>query len=320
MANVFISGFLNFVKMKTAMRTIIITGANNGIGFEAALQMAKIAPQEQIILACRNAQSAGEAVRRIRQQTGHQHILSLMLDLSSLQSVRDFKANFEKLEHNRIIALINNAGVQHVGQTQYTKDGFESTFGTNHLGHFYLTQLLLPFMDDHGSIIFTASDTHDPLQKTGIENPVYTSGRQLAYPVETNEKPDIVGQRRYSTSKLCNILTVYRLQKELAGTNIRVNAFDPGLTPGTGLAQSYPPVLRFVWKYIMPGMTYFKKNTNTPKRSGTRLANLAFAPAFKDLRGIYFSDGKVCASSRDSYNEDYQEELWKSSFELTGLV
>lgn len=301
------------------MKSIIITGANSGIGFECAMQMAKLAPDDQIILACRNVQAGNEAAFKIKQKTNHKNLVCLALNLASLQSVRDFKTAFLKLPDPAIAALVNNAGLQNISKTAYTKDGFEITFGTNHLGGFYLTLLLLPYIEKNGSITFTASDTHDPATKTGIEPPVFTTGKELAFAKETSEKQSIVGQRRYSTSKLCNVLTTYLLHERLADKNIRVNAFDPGLTPGTGLAKSYPAALRFAWKNIMPMMRHFRKNISSPATSGSRLANLAFGKELRQLNGIYYSKGKVTRSSADSYNKAYQAELWKSSIELTAI-
>jgi NAD(P)-dependent dehydrogenase (short-subunit alcohol dehydrogenase family) len=301
------------------MKSIIITGANSGIGFSCAMHMAKLAPNDQIILACRNVQAGLEAVQKIKQKTNHQNLTCLSLNLASFQSIRDFKTAFLKLSCPSIIALVNNAGLQNIGKTAYTEDGFEITFGTNHLGGFYLTLLLLPYIEKNGSITFTASDTHDPATKTAIEPPVFTTGKELAFPKGTSQAEKIVGQRRYSTSKLCNILTTYILHEKLIDKNIRVNAFDPGLTPGTGLAKSYPAPLRFAWNNIMPMLRYFRKNTNPPTKSGSRLANLAFGKALSQLNGIYYSDGKVAKSSTDSYNKAYQAELWKSSIELTGV-
>jgi len=301
------------------MKSIIITGANSGIGFECAMQMAKIAPNEQIILACRNVQAGNQAIEKIKQKTNHKHLICLPLDLASLQSVRDFQTAFSKLPNPQIAALINNAGIQVVGETKYTKDGFESTFGTNHLGGFYLTLLLMPFIVKNGSITFTASGTHDPKQKTGMPAPEFTSPHLFAYPKVTDDKSLSVGQKYYTISKLCNILTVYELQRRLANTGIRVNAFDPGLVPGTGLARNYSRFLKFVSDYILKILILFHRNTNTAKNSGTRLANLAYSEKYKNAKGKYFEGIKEIKSSEDSYNETYQSDLWKSSVELIGI-
>lgn len=301
------------------MNSIIITGANRGIGYECALQMARLAPNEQIIIACRNVVLGNEAVKSIKHKTGHQHLKCIPLDLASLKSIKDFATVFAKEKFNRIISLVNNAGLQNIGATKYTTDGFEETFGTNHLGPFYLTLLLLPLMTEEGSIIFTASGTHDPAQKSGVEPPVYTSAEELANPKITDEKANVVGQRRYSTSKLCNIMTVYELQRHLQNTSICVNAFDPGMVPGTGLARTYPPLLQFLWKNVMPVLTLFMRNVNSVKKSGANLANVAFAKQFQHIKGKYFEGAKVIQSSQDSYNRAYQKDLWKTSLRLTNI-
>ena len=256
------------------MNSIIITGAYSGIGFQCALQLAKIAPDEQLIRACRNEKSAIEAISKLKQKTGHLYLKFIPLDLSSFISIKKFRDWISTEENNNLIVLYNNAGLQIITETNYTVDGIESTFGVNHPGPFYLTLLLLPFMDSHVSITFTTSGTHDPKQKTGIVPTVYLNADLLAHPLETSEKRNIVGQRRYSTSKLCNILTAYELHKRLSNTFIRVNAFDPGMVPGTGLARTYPPILRFMWKNIMPVLSLFQKNSNSPVVSGTNLAKL----------------------------------------------
>lgn len=298
------------------MKSIIITGATSGIGFECALHLAVIAPDEQIIIACRNLRAGNGIAGKIKQQTGHKHVRCMLLDLESLQSIRDFRDNFAKQPDAEIIALINNAGIQVITETQYTRDGFESTFGVNHLASLYLTLLLLPFMHKNGSITFTASGVHDPKQKTGIEPPVFQSAKEMAHPVKRDEKLTITGQRRYSTSKLNNILTVYKLHEKLADTHIRVNAFDPGMVPGTGLARTYSPVLRLVWKYIFPLLRFFVRNVNTAPKSGKRLANLAYSEQYRQYRGKYFEGAKEINSSDDSYNKQYQDVLWTSSIEL----
>jgi len=301
------------------MKSIIITGATSGIGYECAIQIAKLAINEQIILACRNLKTGNKTIETIKHKTGHKNIICLPLDLESLQSVREFKEHFGKT-NTKISTLINNAGLQNVNKTKYTKDGFEQTFGVNHLAPFYLTLLLMPYLAEDACITFTASGTHDPDQKSGMPAPEFKEAKLLAYPLETDEKQIKVGQRRYATSKLCNILTTYELQKRLANTKIRVNAFDPGLVPGTGLAKNYPPVLKFISDYVFKALILFVPNVNTAHNSGKRLANLAYNDKYKSAKGKYFEGEKEIKSSTDSYNKEFQENLWETSIELLGVT
>ncbi len=301
------------------MKSIIITGANSGIGFECALQIARTAGDAQIILACRNVQSGKEAIKKIQHKTGHRNLVCWPLDLASLESIKHFTTDFAKLPNPVISALINNAGGLFMGKTSYTKDNFEMTFGTNHLGGFYLTLLLVPFIEVNGSITFTSSRVHDPANHTGIEPPVYTSGKDLAFPEITNEDGKVVAQRRYSTSKLCNILTAYILHDKLAGKKIRVNAFEPGMVPGTGFLRTLPAPVRFIANLLTPVFLLFRANTFTAATSGKRLATLAYSQELQTLNGIYYSAGKIAKSSDDSYNRSFQAELWKSSIGLTDI-
>jgi NAD(P)-dependent dehydrogenase (short-subunit alcohol dehydrogenase family) len=122
-----------------AGKTIIVTGGNSGIGFEAARAFA--GRGAQIVLACRNPQKAGDAVDRLRAAHADAQVEVLPLDLASLASVRDFAKQFSE-RHRRLDALCNNAGVMAL-PLRRTADGFEMQVGTNHLGHFALTGLLL---------------------------------------------------------------------------------------------------------------------------------------------------------------------------------
>lgn len=301
------------------MKSIIITGATSGIGYECAMELAATAPQERIIITCRNLDSSNKVIQRIAEKTGHKHLHCMWLDLESLGSIRAFAKQLSSQPNNKISTLINNAGIQIITETQYTKDNFESTFGINHLASLYLTLLLLPMMDKDASITFTASGVHDPEQKTGIQAPVFGDATALAYPAKTTEKLKTLGERRYATSKLCNILTTYELQRRLLNSNIRVNAFDPGMVPGTGLARTYSPTMRFVWKNIFPLLRYTLPNVNTARSSGKRLALLAYSDRYKNTKGKYFEGTKEIPSSVDSYNVGYQHTLWTSSIDLLGI-
>ena len=311
--------FCSIIYLNERMQSIIITGATSGIGYECALQLARMAPECQLILPCRNLSAGQKVVQQIQQQTHHHQIVCLPLDLASLQSVRDFARLFAEQPHRQLVALVNNAGVQLTDKTEYTKDGYETTFGVNHLAPFLLTQLLLPFMHADSSITFTASGTHDPKQKTGMPAPVYTSAAQLAHPEKTVESSLTIGQRRYTTSKLCNILTTYALQRHVEQLGIRVNAFDPGLVPGTGLARNYPPFLKFISDYVFKLLILFHPNVHTAVQSGENLADLAYGKDHNTAKGNYFEGKKEIRSSEASYRKDFQDDLWETSLKLTGI-
>ncbi|RAR40613.1 hypothetical protein [Paenibacillus sp. MDMC362] len=101
--------------------------------------------------------------------------------------------------------------------------------------------------------------------------------------------------------------------------NITVNAFDPGMMPGTGLAQSYTPIMRFVWNYLMPVLTLFYPNVNTVRQSGKALASLVTDSRFNQTTGKYFEGTKQIKSSELSYNHENRKQLWEASVALTSL-
>jgi NAD(P)-dependent dehydrogenase (short-subunit alcohol dehydrogenase family) len=130
------------------------------------------------------------------------------------------------------------------------------------------------------------------------------------------------GRRRYTTSKLCNVLCAYEMSRRIAARagapRATVNAFDPGLMPGTSLARDYRPIERFAWSYLLPVLTLFMKNVNTVWTSGRRLAELALDPAYEGVTGRYFSRGREAPSSTESHDLEKARELWELSSELVG--
>ncbi|MDP4087415.1 MAG: SDR family NAD(P)-dependent oxidoreductase [Bacillota bacterium] len=305
-------------------KTIIITGGNSGLGYACAKNIAKEDKNNHVILACRNAAKASEAVNSLIKETNNNNITTLELDLASLESVRDFVSNFSNLDYPPLYALVCNAGLIMVDKTYYTKDGFESTFGTNHLGHFLLANMLLGKMSDSGRIVFVSSGTHDPAKKTIVASPVYENARLLAFPKEINQDESMltVGQRRYSTSKLCNIYCAYELAeriKKQTNKNITVNAFNPGQMPGTGFSRTFPPFMRFITKHINYIATLFLPNVNTVNQSGKALAALVINPEFNGITGKYFDGTREIKSSELSYKIENRKDLWKTSVELSKL-
>ena len=298
------------------MRTAIVTGANRGLG-EACSETILATPSWRVVLAVRDVATTAEIVRL----GGSDRALPSRLDLGSLADVRAFAERVAA--DGPIDALVCNAGIQHVAPGLVrTKDGLESTFQVNFLGHFLLANLLLPHMAKPARIVFVSSGTHDPKQKTGLPAPVYVSAQKLAFPDEEAGDPMKIGLRRYTTSKLCTVYGVHELDRRLraAGVDwIDVNAMDPGMMPGTDLAREYPPWMRLAWDHLLPVLRPFLHNTNSPDRSGRNLAALATGAEFDGLSGRYFEGIKEIRSSELSYDEANARDLWETSCRLAAL-
>ncbi len=292
-------------------RTAIITGANAGLGLECARTLLAADPSWHLVLAVRDVARGADAVARL----GHpDRCTVLQLDLASLRSVRAFAENLRGAGLPPLHAIVCNAGVQVVSGTEYTADGVEMTFGVNHLGHFALVQTLLADVARPARVVVVSSGTHDPAKVTGMPSPDYTTAEQLAHPVES-DAPD--GRRRYTTSKLCNVLFAYELDRRLGGGSdgITVNTFDPGLMPGTGLARDYSSAGRWMWRYVLPVLRVLP-NVNSTRNSGARLARLVWDPALDAVSGAYFEGKRAIPSSQDSYDRDKALDLWDASEQL----
>ena len=224
-----------------------------------------------------------------------------------------------------IDALICNAGIQETGAVSLTSEGFETTFATNHLGHFLLARGLLGELSSHGCVVFVSSNTHDPTKHTGMPAPAIDDVDDLAHGRAFQDQAvSVAARRRYTTSKLCNVLCAYELDRRLravtapAPSSLRVYAFDPGLMPGTGLARGYGAAARFGWKYVLPVLTLVVPNTNSVCLSGSRLARIADEDA-APASGTYITRGRVAPSSKLSYDDELAKRLWESSARLCGL-
>lgn len=310
----------------TGPGTVLITGGTGSLGFEAAKAIAGAGRGLIPLITGRGQAAVGRAAIELTAATGST-VRGMPLDLASLDDVRRFVEDLTSAVSSGSLpplrAVVCNAGIQSVAGTRLTADGFEQTFGVNHLAHFLLVRELLPHLVAPARIVFVASGTHDPAQRTGMPDPVYTSARRLAVP--DGAEPggtNTLGRRRYTTSKLCNVLTTYelarRIESERPGESITVNAFDPGLMPGTGLARDYGRVQAFVWNRVMPALTVLPGlNIHTPRRSGAALARLVLDDDLRGTTGRYFEGRKEIRSSKESYDRARQLDLWQTSVELT---
>ena len=291
------------------MRTAIITGASSGLGRECARALLRSDPSLHLVLAVRDTGRGAEAVKQLGEP---QRCTVMRMDLASLTSVRAFAEDVRAATLPPLHAIVCNAGVQVVSGTEWTEDGVEMTFGVNHLGHFALVQGLLGELAHPARIVVVSSGTHDPNKHTGMPHPRYTSADDLAHPRAEQSADD--GRRRYTTSKLCNMLFTYELDRRL-DHGVTVNAFDPGLMPGSGLARDYPPLQRLVWRYVLPALRVLPGVRST-RTSGRYLAALTNDARFDGVGGEYFDGLRPIRSSADSYDRDKALDLWSTSERL----
>jgi NAD(P)-dependent dehydrogenase (short-subunit alcohol dehydrogenase family) len=222
-------------------------------------------------------------------------------------------------------ALVCNAGVQIVGATRFSEDGFEETFAVNVLGHFVLARLLVDAMVPRARLIFVSSGTHDPSQRTGMPAPRYPGAAELA----AGRAPDgfagrKLGRLRYTTSKLCDVYLAYEFAARYpmgnpAGPSLVASAMDPGLMAGSGLARDYGAVGRFVWNRVLPRAGRVIRGSMTTESSGRNVARLAIEPEFGRESGVYYIGATRADSSVLSYDQFNAVDLWSTSAELSGL-
>jgi NAD(P)-dependent dehydrogenase (short-subunit alcohol dehydrogenase family) len=317
-------------------QTVILTGGNSGLGYACARALLAASPPWHVVIACRDPLRAQIAVEALRKSAAPGAKVEAMdLDLASLASIRAFAAKLDgkakAADLPPLHGLVCNAAVQ--GAKTFTVDGFETTFGVSHLGHYLLVDLMLPLMEKPGRIAVVASGVHDPAElakvpaSAGVPVPAWNTPTALARgelgPEAANDDAGADRGRRYSTTKLANVYFTYGLALRLPA-GITVNAFDPGLMPGTGLARDYPAVARFAWHAILPRLIpllrlVLMKNIHTPEESGLALARLILDPALASTSGKYFEGLREIPSSVDSYDERRADELWRDSAILTGI-
>ncbi|XP_053666926.1 retinol dehydrogenase 12-like [Anopheles marshallii] len=276
-------------------KVVIITGANAGIGKEAAIECAKRGAR--VYMGCRDPARMEKARQEILDKSGSQNVFGLELDLASFESIRAFVKTFLSMER-RLHVLINNAGVMACPKS-YTKEGFEMHFGTNHLGHFLLTNLLL-----------------DVLKRSAPSRIVTVSS--LGHKWGRIDKDDINAEKdygewdAYTQSKLCNILFSRHLAKRLSGTGVNTYALHPGAI-NTELMRHLNPCLRTMAKPVF--WVFFK----TPKSGAQTTLYCAMEPTIASQTGLYYSDCKQKEPEPHAKDDTMAEWLWNLSERLTGL-
>jgi NAD(P)-dependent dehydrogenase (short-subunit alcohol dehydrogenase family) len=281
-------------------KVIIVTGSTSGIGKEAVKVIA--GKNAKVIMAVRNVDKGKEVVNVIKKEFKKAEIDVRKLDLSNLNSIRAF-ANLIKEDYDRLDILINNAGIMFSPYSK-TVDGFENQFGTNHLGHFALTGLLMPLLKKtEGSRIVVLSSTGHTMGNLNFEDLNWETRKYNT-------------QKAYCDSKLSNLYFTYELARRLnkEGDHPRITAAHPGWT-ATDL-QKHSALMRGLNKL-------FAQHVNMGVLPILRAAfdEDAKAGEFYGPSGIMNLRGYPVEhqSNKLSYDETISRELWKRSEEMTGI-
>ncbi|HEU4612511.1 MAG TPA: SDR family oxidoreductase [Kofleriaceae bacterium] len=274
-------------------KTYVITGANTGIGKITARELARRGAH--VIFACRSADKTLPVIDEIKRETGNQQLEFVALDLSDLASVR--RCAEELLARNiPIHGLINNAGL--AGSRGTTKDGFELTFGTNHLGHYLFTRLLLDRIKQSG-----------PARIVNVASASHYQARKIDWGALREKTKSRTGLPEYAVSKLSNVLFTKELARRLEGTGVTTYALHPGVV-ATDVWRRVPGPVRWVMKKFMV----------TPEQGAQTSIRCATAPELAGETGRYYDrDGREKRPSKLADDAALARELWTKSAEWTGL-
>jgi NAD(P)-dependent dehydrogenase (short-subunit alcohol dehydrogenase family) len=286
-------------------KTALITGGNSGIGYEAALELARHGAFT--IIACRSASRGEVALRRIKEADSSSKVALMLLDLGDLSSISAFVQRFSEA-HEQLDVLVNNAGIM---ATPYrtTKDGFESQFGTNHLGHFALTAKLMP------SILAAPSARIVNVSSVGHRR------GDIDFNTLLMDRSNYKRWRAYYRSKLANLLFTYEMHRRLGRAqidNMSSLAAHPGvartnLGQGMGFVGTLlkPITFMFVQSARMGALPILRAATDPTAQSGQY-----YGP---DKSNEWSGYPVVVSSTPESHDEEAARHLWERSEELTGV-
>jgi NAD(P)-dependent dehydrogenase (short-subunit alcohol dehydrogenase family) len=273
-------------------KTVLITGGNAGIGKQTAIALAMLGAK--VVFTARNLRKGDVARAEIREAANSKQVECLTLDLASLASIerfaKEFLARFPRLD-----VLILNAGLV-LDHRSETEDGFETTFGVNHLGHFYLTSLLRERLEASAParILVVASDYHRAAPE-GLDFDDLMHRRKFR------------GWKVYARSKLANIMFVRALARRLEGSKVTVNALHPGMVRSSfGGDGDLRGLQRIGWSLLSPFMISAEKGARTT-------VYLASSPEVEGKSGNYYVRCRATKPSRAARDDDAGERLWTIS-------
>ncbi|KAI9008817.1 retinol dehydrogenase 12, partial [Phycomyces nitens] len=271
-------------------------GANDGIGKEIAIDLAK--RNATVIIGCRESEKSKQALQDIRLLSGSDKVILGFVELSSLQSIKDFATTFIATQ-NELHLLINNAGV-YTSTRQETGDGFESNFGINYLAPFLLTELLLP--------ILAASK---PSRVVNVGSSIMQWATINFDDLQLERKFSVV--TAYSQSKFANALNTYYLSRKFSDKGITFNVCHPGTVRTTIMTRESE------WSNIIPTMilSLFFPFTKSPIQGAQTVLYLATAPEVEEKSGLYWSN---CAVSPQVNKLESDEALQDKLYDISRIL
>jgi NAD(P)-dependent dehydrogenase (short-subunit alcohol dehydrogenase family) len=277
-------------------KTILITGATNGIGKVAALELAKMGAQ--VVIVGRSTSKTQTVLNEIKAANPSASVEMLIADLSVISEVQRLADAFKE-KYSRLDVLINNAGAA-FSERHESADGLEMTFALNHMSYFLLTNLLLDTLK-----------VSAPARIVNVASEAHTGGKINFDDLQNRRNEGKGGFGAYPDSKLMNVMFTYELTRRLAGTQVTANALHPGFVR-TGFGSN----LKGLFGLIMPVVLLFAL---PPAKGADTIIYLASSPDVEGVSGKYWEKRKIINSSPNSLVEADQRRLWDETAKIIGL-
>lgn len=290
---------------KVKGRVVLITGGSRGLGFAAAKKFVQAG--FRVVLTSRSETRARDAAETIYRELPGAAVQGLALDLSSLEDVRSFAERFTLQERTLDVLVANAANMPQAKKPEFTENGLERTFATNHLGHFLLVTGLLPSLQGaaeetgEARVVVISSRLHKP----------NTMGPEVRFdfgdPNLTRGYQRVVA---YKNSKLANLWFTYELNRRIAGSGITANALCPGFVPATIAADAHG-LRRLVFKHVLARLPFAR---TLAEATDTYLFVATRSPT--GVGGMFFAEAREYLPTLESYDEDKAAWLWTLSEQL----